>query len=167
MINNKSRFLRYVSFIIRKQTFTYLKLINRPTVIISWSSSLAIWFVAKEMGSSPISTNMFHYTSQIFLVFLFTTMLLMMYVARLQHEDQLRDATVRTTRELKEQMRIEKLRELQVLVYMAPVHRKRFIYIISLSQPKYTVDNQGSAKPDHKTGNITQTHQDSAKCCKQ
>ena len=66
------------------------------------------------MGSSTINTNMFHWTSQIFLVFLFTTMLLMMYVARLQHEDQLRDATVRTTRELREQMRIEKLRELQV-----------------------------------------------------
>jgi len=36
-----------------------------------------------------------------------------------------------------------------VMIYIASVHRKRFVYIISLNQPKYTVDGQGSARPDH------------------
>jgi len=31
------------------------------------------------------------------------------------------------------------------MIYIASVHRKRFVYIISLDQPKYTVDDQGSA----------------------
>jgi len=35
-----------------------------------------------------------------------------------------------------------------VIIYIAPVHRKRFVYIISLNQPKYTVDDQGSARLD-------------------
>ena len=65
------------------------------------------------MGSS-VSSTVFHWTSQVFLVFLFTTMLLMLYMARLQHVDEIRDATLRTRRELREQLRLEKLRELQV-----------------------------------------------------
>jgi len=36
-----------------------------------------------------------------------------------------------------------------VMIYIASVHRKRFVYmyIISLNQSKYTVDDQGSARP--------------------
>jgi len=34
-----------------------------------------------------------------------------------------------------------------VMIYIASVHRKRFVYLISLNQPKYTVDDQGSARP--------------------
>jgi len=32
-----------------------------------------------------------------------------------------------------------------VMIYIASVHRKRFVYIISLNQ--HTVDDQGSARP--------------------
>jgi len=34
-----------------------------------------------------------------------------------------------------------------VMIYIESVHRKRFVNIISLNQPKYTVDDQGSARP--------------------
>jgi len=36
-----------------------------------------------------------------------------------------------------------------VMIYIASVglHRKRFVYIISLNQPKYTVADQGLARP--------------------
>jgi len=34
-----------------------------------------------------------------------------------------------------------------VMIYIASVRRKRFVYIISLNQPNYTVDDQGSARP--------------------
>jgi len=33
------------------------------------------------------------------------------------------------------------------LYSVGSLHRKRFVYIISLNQPKYTVDDQGSARP--------------------
>jgi len=33
------------------------------------------------------------------------------------------------------------------MIYIASVYRKRFVYIISLNQPKYTVDAQGLARP--------------------
>jgi len=45
-----------------------------------------------------------------------------------------------------------------VMIYIASVHRKRFVYIISLNQPKYTVDGQGSARPDHQGEDKTQPH---------
>jgi len=34
-----------------------------------------------------------------------------------------------------------------VMIYIASVLRKRFVYTISLNQPKYTVDDQSSARP--------------------
>jgi len=43
------------------------------------------------------------------------------------------------------------------------VRRKLLLYIISLSQPKYTVDDHDSARPDHQSGDIKQINQDSAK----
>jgi len=33
------------------------------------------------------------------------------------------------------------------MIYIASVHRKRFVYTISLNKPKYTVDDQSSARP--------------------
>jgi len=39
------------------------------------------------------------------------------------------------------------LQTTSVMIYIASVHRKHFVYIISLNQPKYTVDNQGLARP--------------------
>jgi len=34
------------------------------------------------------------------------------------------------------------------MIYIASLHRKRFVYTISLNQPKYTVDDQNSARQE-------------------
>jgi len=45
-----------------------------------------------------------------------------------------------------------------VILYIASVHSKRVVYIISLYQPKYTVEGQSSTSPDHQGKDNTQTH---------
>jgi len=41
---------------------------------------------------------------------------------------------------------------------LRPYAGERFVYIISLNKPKYTVDGMGSARPDHQGEDDTQTY---------
>jgi len=62
--------------------------------------------------------SVFAVAVEVFLLFVLTTMLLMMYAVRIQHDDYIRETIERTRSEALEQVRRERLRELQKTIFV-------------------------------------------------
>jgi len=85
-----------------------------------------------------ISRKLFHYASQIFLIFLFTTMLLMMYVSRVQHLDEIQEDRRRTVQLFSEKTRLKKLRELQKTIFVNTRRPPDSTYNINVTLSEHT-----------------------------
>jgi len=66
------------------------------------------------------ATGPFGWAVELLLVFIFTTMLLMTYVARIQHDDHLQATAQRQRAETLDRMRREKLARLQRTIFVNP-----------------------------------------------
>jgi len=69
-------------------------------------------------SSSSRATSVFSVAVEVFLVFVLTTMLLMMYAVRIQHDDYIRLTIERSRADALEQVRRERLRELQKTIFV-------------------------------------------------
>jgi len=69
-------------------------------------------------SSSTRGTSVFAVAVEVFLLFVLTTMLLMMYAVRIQHDDYIRETIERTRADALEQVRRERLRELQKTIFV-------------------------------------------------
>jgi len=67
---------------------------------------------------SARGTSVFAVAIEVFLLFVLTTMLLMMYAVRLQHDDYIRQTIKRARDDALEQVRRERLRELQKTIFV-------------------------------------------------
>ena len=80
--------------------------------------------VTSPRGASPSSrggaTGPFGWAVELLLVFVFTTMLLMTYVARIQNDDHLRDINQQVRARTLEKLRREKLARLQRTIFVNP-----------------------------------------------
>jgi len=73
---------------------------------------------SSSSSSSSRATSVFSVAVEVFLLFVLTTMLLMMYAVRIQHDDYIRETIERTRAEALEQVRRERLRELQKTIFV-------------------------------------------------
>ena len=73
---------------------------------------------ASTSSSSSRGTSVFSVAVEVFLLFVLTTMLLMMYAVRIQHNDYIRTTIERTHADALEQVRRERLRELQKTIFI-------------------------------------------------
>src|SRR6218665_1157666 len=71
------------------------------------------------MGSRS-SVDVLRWVSHVLLIFIFTTMLLMMYASRLQHLDDELNAVERTKEKARELIRVQRLKELQRTIFINP-----------------------------------------------
>jgi len=72
---------------------------------------------------------------EVFLLFVLTTMLLMMYAVRIQHDDYIRATIERARVDALEQVRRERLRELQKTIFVGlkrPADRTYNMFVTSL-----------------------------------
>jgi len=69
-------------------------------------------------SSSSRATSVFAVAVEVFLLFVLTTMLLMMYAVRIQHDDYIQETIERTRADALDQVRRERLRELQRTIFV-------------------------------------------------
>jgi len=69
-------------------------------------------------SSSSRGSSVFAVAVEVFLLFVLTTILLMMYAVRIQHDDYIRETIERTRADALEQVRRERLRELQKTIFV-------------------------------------------------
>jgi len=69
-------------------------------------------------SSSSRGTSVFTVAVEVFLLFVLTTMLLMMYAVHIQHDDYIRETIERARADALEQVRRERLRELQKTIFV-------------------------------------------------
>jgi len=69
-------------------------------------------------SSSTRATSVFAVAVEVFLLFVLTTMLLMMYAVRIQHDDYIQETIERTRADALDQVRRERLRELQKTIFV-------------------------------------------------
>ena len=69
-------------------------------------------------SSSTRGLSVFSVAVEVFLLFVLTTMLLMMYAVRIQHDDYIRETIERARVDALDQVRRERLRELQKTIFV-------------------------------------------------
>ena len=73
---------------------------------------------ASNTSSPSRGTSVFTVAVEVFLLFVLTTMLLMMYAVRIQHDDYIRETIERARADALDQVRRERLRELQKTIFV-------------------------------------------------
>lgn len=84
------------------------------------------------------SGEVLRWVSHVFLVFVFTTMLLMMYASRMQHLDAEQNAVERRREAVREKIRLHRLKELQKIIFLSPKRPPDHTYNINVTLSEHT-----------------------------